>query len=72
MIGVGKIPVGGVTAFIRPIPIPDGAAADLVMLAALSLLLWGGSMTQGQRILRAEGAILLAVYLTYITVRVLS
>jgi cation:H+ antiporter len=64
--------VGGTTAFIRPIPIPEGAAADLVILAAMSLLLWGVSMSQGQKILRAEGAVLLTVYLTYVSVRVLA
>ena len=64
--------VGGITAFIRPIPIPDGAAADLVTLGAMSLLLWGVSMSQGQRILRAEGAILLTAYVTYVSVRVLG
>jgi cation:H+ antiporter len=63
--------VGGLTATIRPIPIPEGAAADLLVLAAMSLLLWGVSMSRGQKILRAEGAILLAAYLTYVVVRVL-
>jgi cation:H+ antiporter len=64
--------VGGVTCFIRPIPIPEGAAADLLVLAALSLLLFGASISQGQRIIRAEGGLLLAVYLTYVFVRVLG
>ena len=45
---------------------------DLVLLGALSVLLWGVSMSQGQKILRAEGAILLTVYVTYVTVRVLT
>ena len=64
--------VGGVTALIRPIPIPEGAAADLLVLAALSLLLFGASISRGQRILRAEGGILLSIYLTYLSVRVLG
>jgi len=64
--------VGGITAAIRPIPIPEGAAADLVILAAMSLLLWGVSMSRGQTILRAEGAVLLTVYVTYVSVRVLA
>ncbi|HKJ23836.1 MAG TPA: calcium/sodium antiporter [Myxococcota bacterium] len=64
--------VGGLTATIRPIPIPEGAAADLVILAAMSLLLWGVSMSRGQKILRAEGVVLLTVYLTYVSVRVLA
>jgi len=64
--------VGGVTCFIRPIPIPEGAGADLFVLGVLSVLLFGMSVNQGQRILRAEGGILLAIYLTYLTVRVLG
>jgi len=64
--------VGGVTSLIRPIPIPEGAAADLLVLAALSLLLLGVSISRGQRILRAEGGILLSVYLTYLSVRLLG
>ena len=38
---------------------------------ALGLLLWGVSMSQGQKILRAEGGVLLSAYLTYVVVRVL-
>ena len=64
--------VGGLTALIRPIPIPEGATADLLLLGALSVLLWGVSVSQGHRILRTEGGILLAVYLTYIVVRTLG
>ena len=64
--------VGGLTSLIRPIPIPEGASADLVVLGLLSVLLWGVSVSQGQKILRAEGGILLGVYVTYIVVRVLG
>jgi len=62
--------VGGLTALLRPVPIPEGASADLIMLGLLSVLLFGASISQGQRILRVEGGLLLAVYVAYVSVRV--
>ncbi len=63
--------VGGLTSLVQPIPIPDGATFDLLLLGALSLLLWLVSVTQGQHILRFEGALLLTIYLGYLTLRAL-
>lgn len=64
--------VGGITSLLRPIPIPQGATLDLLLLSALSVLLWLVSMSQGHKILRAEGALLLGIYLTYLTMRSIS
>lgn len=61
--------VGGLTALVHPVPIPEGATFDLVVLAVLSGLLWMVSMTQGHQILRIEGALLLGIYLTYLIIR---
>jgi len=64
--------VGGLTATVQPIPIPEGASVDLLMLGVLSVLLWLVSMSQGQKILRAEGALLLVIYLSYMVTRTLG
>lgn len=58
--------VMGVTALIRPVPIPAGGHLDLLMVAILSLLLFVVSMTANRRIIRGEAAMLLAGYLAYI------
>lgn len=64
--------VGGLTALVEPIPIPPGANVDLGLLCALSVLLWVVSMSRGQKILRAEGGLLLGIYLVYLGVRSLG
>ena len=61
----------GATAAIRPIPVPAGGVADLAVLCALSAVLWGVCVTQERRIIRAEGAALLTVYVFYVGARVL-
>jgi cation:H+ antiporter len=61
----------GATATIRPIPVPVGGLADLAVLSLLSALLWGVCATREQQIIRAEGAFLLAMYVIYLSVRVL-
>jgi cation:H+ antiporter len=61
----------GATAALRPIPVPAGGVADLTMLCALSMLLWWVCATQERRIIRAEGALLLTVYLIYVSARAL-
>jgi cation:H+ antiporter len=58
--------VMGVTSLIRPVPIPAGGHLDLLIVAALSLLLFVVSMTANRRIIRGEAAMLLAGYLAYI------
>lgn len=63
--------VGGVCATVRPIPIPEGGLADLTVTLGLSLLLWAVAATRGRQIIRAEGALLLVVYLAYVIQRTL-
>lgn len=62
--------VGGVTATIRPIPVPALGATDLMLLVVLSLALMGVSMTRRRQIVRAEGVLLLSIYLGYLIWRV--
>jgi cation:H+ antiporter len=59
----------GFTATIRPIPVPEGGLADLTILSLLSVLLWLVCATPGRRIIRAEGALLLAMYVIYLSFR---
>jgi cation:H+ antiporter len=61
----------GATATLRPIPIPAGGIDDLIALCLLSVLLWGVCVNQGRRIIRVEGALLLTIYLAYLSHRVL-
>ncbi|HXV35607.1 MAG TPA: calcium/sodium antiporter [Myxococcota bacterium] len=61
--------VTGVTAAIRPMPIPAGGHLDLAATAALSLLLFLVSRTPDQRIVRREGLCLLALWSAYVSAR---
>jgi cation:H+ antiporter len=61
--------VAGITSVIRPIPIPAGGHLDLLMVGALSLLLFLVSLTANRRIIRGEAALLLSGYLAYIAWR---
>ena len=61
----------GATAAVRPVPIPAGGVLDLVALCVLSVLLWGVCVNQGRQIIRVEGALLLTIYLTYLSQRLL-
>jgi cation:H+ antiporter len=61
----------GVTATLRPIPVPVGGIADLTVLSALSVLFWALCATRERRIIRAEGALLLTVYVLYLCGRTL-
>jgi cation:H+ antiporter len=61
----------GVTALVRPIPIPAGGYLDLAATGLLSLALLLTARTNDQRILRAEGVVLLGIYLGYMVVRTL-
>jgi cation:H+ antiporter len=61
----------GATATLRPIPIPVGGVADLIVLSVLSVLFWVVCATRERLIIRAEGAFLLAVYVLYLCVRAL-
>jgi cation:H+ antiporter len=61
----------GVTATIWPIPVPEGGIIDLTALSILSVLLLVVCASPGRRIIRAEGAFLLALYLVYLGGRTL-
>jgi cation:H+ antiporter len=61
----------GLTGLVHPIPIPSGGDADLVVAGAFSVLLLRVATTYGHRIVRWEGALLLAGYLGYVVFRVL-
>ncbi len=55
----------GTTALIRVVPVPPGGYADLAVLLVLSVLLIIVSVTHRHRILRAEGAIMLLLWIAY-------
>ena len=59
----------GVTSIVRPVPVPAGGHLDLMVVAALSLVLFFVSMTGSRRIIRGEAILLLATYLGYIVWR---
>ena len=61
--------VFGVTSLTNPIPVPRGGQFDLAMVAALSLVLFGISLTRQRHIIRGEAALLLFAYLAYLVWR---
>jgi len=61
----------GTTATLRPVPVPVHGFADLAVLSLLSVLLWGVCASREHQIIRVEGAVLLTVYVAYLSVRVL-
>ena len=61
--------VGGATAAIHPIPIPQLGHADLAMASFLALALLWVSISFRRTIVRIEGGILLAVYCAYLVWR---
>jgi cation:H+ antiporter len=60
----------GISATVRPIPLPQGGMMDLIAMSALSLILLPLSVSQKQ-ISRVEGGIILALYLGYTVWRVM-
>lgn len=60
----------GTTATMRDIPVPEGGVSDLALVICLSTLLWVTSISQGRTIIRAEAALLLGIYVTYMVGRV--
>jgi len=62
----------GLTAVVRPMPIPRGGHLDLAFTGFLSLCLLLVARTHGQRIQRYEGGLLLAAYCGYVVWRALS
>jgi cation:H+ antiporter len=61
----------GITSSIRAVPMPEGGSSDLIALAAFSAALLTVSLSQQKRIVRPEGAGLLALYLGYSATRVI-
>lgn len=61
----------GVSALVRPIPVPAGGWHDLFWMAGLSVLLVPMVLTTRNRIMRYEGVILLSAYATYLGWRVI-
>jgi cation:H+ antiporter len=61
--------VAGITASIHEIPVPPGGISDLVVVIGLSVLLWLTSISHGRRIIRAEAALLLSLYVGYLVAR---
>ena len=61
--------VCGLTSVVAPIPVPPGGHLDLLVLALLSLVLFGVSMTQNRQIVRVEAGLLLFGYLGYLVWR---
>ncbi len=57
--------VMGLSSTTRAIPIPPKGAFDLAVMASLSFLLLPFTITHRKRIVRWEGAVLLAIYLAY-------
>jgi cation:H+ antiporter len=64
--------VNGVCAVIRPISVPPGGTSDLVMMLFLSLFLLPLCITNKGRIVRWQGAMLLALYLGFSVWRVVT
>ena len=61
--------VAGITATIRPMPVPEYGQIDLVATGVLGLIFTGAAYTGKHRIVRREGMILMALYLGYMTWR---
>ncbi|MDH5298312.1 MAG: calcium/sodium antiporter [Desulfobulbaceae bacterium] len=57
--------VMGLSATVRPIPVPASGLTDLMVMGLLSLLLLPFTITHRHRIVRWEGLVLLALYLAY-------
>jgi cation:H+ antiporter len=64
--------IGGVTSSINPIPIPQGGVTDVLFLVALCILLLPVAIRGPRMITRAEGVVLLCIYLMYAVWRTMS
>ncbi len=62
----------GITSSIAPVEVPVGGVGDMLVATFLGLLLWAASATQTRTIIRAEAAVLLLLYLSYVSYRALS
>ncbi|MDG2049576.1 MAG: calcium/sodium antiporter [Myxococcota bacterium] len=61
--------VAGVTATVHPMMIPPSGTVDLVATCVMSLLFALTAYTRGNVIIRAEGVLLMVVYVTYLVWR---
>lgn len=61
--------VGGIVSTIRPVPIPEGGAADLAVLGLLAAVLLPIAIRSQRTVTRGEGVFLLAIYIAYLTSR---
>lgn len=57
--------IAGLTSSIKPIPVPAGGVADLMMMVFLSALLLPLSITDRRQIVRREGVFLIGIYFAY-------
>ncbi len=58
--------VNGLCSTVRPIDVPAaGGLSDLLVMMLLTLFLLPMSITDGRKIVRWEGAVLLGIYLAY-------
>ena len=65
--------VNGLCSTVRPIAVPlQGGLVDLLMMTLLAFFLLPMSITDGRKIVRWEGAVLLLIYLAYNVWRVLG
>lgn len=64
--------IGGVVSTIRPLPVPEGHAADLIVMSLLSLALLPLAKRGPHDITRLEGGSLLFVYVSFVAWRVAS
>jgi cation:H+ antiporter len=64
--------VQGTTAIIRPVQVPAGGHADLLVMAAMTAVLLPLSMHRPRRIGRKGGALLLAAYVGFIAWRAIA
>jgi len=59
----------GVTATIRPIPVPSSGIVDIVAMVLFTAILVPFSLTNGRCIVRTEGVTLLALWIAYVSLR---
>ena len=64
--------VAGATSVVRPMKIPEGGHLDLGVTILLSLILMMNARSHNRSIIRSEGVVLLLVYLSYMSWRILT
>lgn len=64
--------IGGLSAVIHPVPLPEGGRGDLLVLCLLTGLLLLPGLARREEIFRREAAGLLAIYVAYVGARLLE